>query len=341
VIIAYRPSCLKQYTSTIRQATAGSSFRGNASFPYIAFRMKAIERVLQIKRLLTYNFLVWCLLGVLSGVQRYSYALNFGHPFQWQSLIRNPLSTCLMYWAMSYLVIDLFLFSRNWNRRQFLQLHIPASLLFGLMHKLLSYISGLLLERLFLPAESLSWQELIILWEASWFDISLGVAVYWIILIVLTALHFWKQFREEHSQAVSLKNQLNEARLQSMRMQLQPHFLFNTLNNIYSLSLIKSDMTAGAILKLTELLEYLVYEASRDKVMLRTELSLINNYLDLEALRHEESLKVVKNVDVQDDDIEIAPLIILPFIENCFKHGGRGEDGVFRIRFDLVASQSE
>lgn len=284
--------------------------------------MKAIERALQIKRLLTYNFLVWCLLGVLAGVQRYSYALSFDYPFQWQSLIRDPLSTCLMYWAMSYLVIDLFLLSRNWNRRQFLQLHIPASLLFGLAHKLLSYISGLLLERLFLPTESLTWRELIVLWKTTWFDVSLGVAVYWIILTVLTALHFWKQFREEHSQAVSLKDQLNEARLQSMRMQLQPHFLFNALNTITMMVRKQKPQEAiGMIIGLSEMLRNSLRQDQRPFITLDEELKLIGHYLEVEKARFQDRLELNLNIAEDSRSFPVPNLILQPIVENAFKHG--------------------
>jgi len=284
--------------------------------------MKAIERVLQIKRLLTFNFLVWCLLGLLAGVQRYSYALSFDHAFQWESLIRNPLSTCLMYWAMSYLVMDLFLASRNWNRHRFLQLHIPVSLLFGLLHKLLSYTTGLLLERLFLPIESLNWWELIDLWQATWFDISLGVAVYWTILTVLTALHFWKQFREEHSQAATLKEQLSEARLQSMRMQLQPHFLFNALNTITMMVRKREPQKAiGMIIGLGEMLRNSLRQDQRPFISLDEELKLIGHYLQIEKARFQDRL--VLSLDIAEDSrsFQVPNLILQPIVENAFKHG--------------------
>jgi len=127
-----------------------------------------------------------------------------------------------------------------------------------------------------------------------------------------------------------------EAELQLLKGQLHPHFLFNTLNNIYSLALIKSDLTADSILKLTDLLDYLVYRANSKSVPLAKEVQLIGTYLDLESLRHNDKLVIERNIETENLDIPIAPLIMLPFVENCFKHGGPGSDGIFNIEIAIV-----
>jgi len=284
--------------------------------------MKAIERVLQIKRLLRFNALAWALLAVLLAIQHYSYAVSFGLEFRWQSLIRNPFSTCLMYWAMSYGIMDLFLASRNWYRRRFLLFHIPVSLLFGLVHKCLSYISGLLLERLFLPTESLDWRALVTLWQDTWFDISLSVAVYWMILTALTALYYWKQFREEHLQAATLKDQLSQARLQRMRMQLQPHFLFNALNTITMMVRKQEGKKAiSMIIGLSEMLRNSLRQDQRSFIPLDEELTLIEHYLRIEKARFQDRLEL--HMDIADDSrsFMVPNLILQPIVENAFKHG--------------------
>ena len=132
-----------------------------------------------------------------------------------------------------------------------------------------------------------------------------------------------------------------EAEIRLLKGQLHPHFLFNSLNNIYSLALLKSDMTAESILKLTELLDYLVYRASLDKVALSKEVELLRNYVDLEKLRYGEKLQVELEIDVKNDTRPIASLMLLPFAENCFKHGGPGTDGIFRIQIKLWANEEK
>ncbi|MCU0345380.1 MAG: histidine kinase [Saprospiraceae bacterium] len=126
-----------------------------------------------------------------------------------------------------------------------------------------------------------------------------------------------------------------EAEIKLLKGQLHPHFLFNSLNNIYSLALSKSDLTADSILRLTELLDYLVYRANQDKVPLSKEVQLLENYVDLEKLRHGEKLQVEMDIAPLNDGQLVAPLILLPFAENCFKHGGPAADGVFRINIAL------
>ncbi len=141
------------------------------------------------------------------------------------------------------------------------------------------------------------------------------------------------------------KQQLNEqlirakaeAEIKLLKGQLHPHFLFNSLNNIYSLALMKSDLTADSILKLTELLDYLVYRANMDQVALSKEVDLLQNYVDLEQLRYGEKLKITSHIVVENPAVKVAPLILLPFAENCFKHGGPGTDGFFKIDIDLRA----
>lgn len=132
-----------------------------------------------------------------------------------------------------------------------------------------------------------------------------------------------------------------EAELQLLKGQLQPHFLFNTLNNIYSLALLKSEATADSILKLTELLDYLVYRANKKSVLLAREVELLKHYLDLEALRYGEKLKLDARFEIKNDIQKIAPLILLPFVENCFKHGSAGENGVFSVKIHLKADVSQ
>src|SRR5690606_4174340 len=103
--------------------------------------------------------------------------------------------------------------------------------------------------------------------------------------------------------------------------QVHPHFLFNTLNNIYSFSLDNSPKTSGLILKLSSLLSYMLYECNGDEVLLKMEAEIMKNYIDLEKERYGNMIEISWSIEGETDDKYISPLLMLPFLENAFKHG--------------------
>lgn len=111
------------------------------------------------------------------------------------------------------------------------------------------------------------------------------------------------------------------AELQLLKAQVHPHFLFNTLNNIYSFSLAASPNTPQMILKLSSLLSYMLYECKANKVLLEKEIEIMKNYIDLERERYANRLEVSINIEGDILGKYITPLLILPFLENAFKHG--------------------
>lgn len=121
----------------------------------------------------------------------------------------------------------------------------------------------------------------------------------------------------------SLKLQMDNLNLELafLKSQINPHFLFNTLNNVYSLALHKSDRTADIVLKLSDLMRYTLYESNIPQISLSEEVKFVNNYIDLERIRHSSKVTITFEVSGSYEDLYIAPLIIFPFIENAFKHG--------------------
>lgn len=124
---------------------------------------------------------------------------------------------------------------------------------------------------------------------------------------------------QKHTRELEKRN--FETELAFLRSQVQPHFFFNTLNNLYSLTLDKSDRAPETVLKLSDLMSYVIYEGKQKKVHVSKELRYIQNYLDLERLRFGDKLHTEFTITGEIKDHEIAPLILLPFIENSFKHG--------------------
>lgn len=112
-----------------------------------------------------------------------------------------------------------------------------------------------------------------------------------------------------------------EIELQFLKAQSNPHFLFNTLNNIYGLARKNSDKTADVVLRLSNMLRYMLYETANSSIEIENEIRIINDYIELEKLRYTSRLGVTFNHSIDNYQEKIAPLILLPFVENAFKHG--------------------
>lgn len=119
-----------------------------------------------------------------------------------------------------------------------------------------------------------------------------------------------------------LENKSLEAELSYLRSQLHPHFFFNTLNNLYALTLAKSNEAPETVLKLSDLMSYIIYKGKSKYVSLMSEINHIQDYLDLEKLRYGKKLDVDITITESIEDKYIPPLLLLPFLENAFKHGG-------------------
>jgi hypothetical protein len=127
--------------------------------------------------------------------------------------------------------------------------------------------------------------------------------------------------KELQNKILSTQLKLKEQELHYLKKQIHPHFLFNTLNTIYGLAMAQSKHTPDIILKLSNLLDYILYQVEKPAVSLKEEVLHIKEYIDLEKIRFQDTLKVRFNSAEIDDTIQIAPMLLIPFIENAFKHG--------------------
>lgn len=121
--------------------------------------------------------------------------------------------------------------------------------------------------------------------------------------------------------AQQLRIEKQEAELNYLKSQTNPHFLFNTLNNIYSLARDKSDLAPESILRLSKILRFMLYETSGAYIAIEQELKIMSDYIALEKLRYDESLHINFNYDIEDMKQALPPLLLLPLVENAFKHG--------------------
>lgn len=131
----------------------------------------------------------------------------------------------------------------------------------------------------------------------------------------------FKQWIQKQRQWLQAQHEKATAELQLLKAQVHPHFLFNTLNNIYSFSLENSPKTPELILKLSNLLSYMLYDCKAAGVRLEKELQIMKNYTELEKERYGSKIDISWHVEGEVQDKSIAPLMMLPFLENAFKHG--------------------
>jgi two-component system sensor histidine kinase AlgZ len=149
-----------------------------------------------------------------------------------------------------------------------------------------------------------------------------------LIIGFVLAIKLFKMWHERKQAAL-------EAELSALKAQVHPHFLFNTLNNLYALSLDRSPKSPQLILGLSDILRYMLYECNADKVMLEKEILMMQQYVNLEKLRYEDRIDINFNITGNLKNKLIAPLIILPFIENAFKHGTSEKTGQVWINIDI------
>ncbi|QQS52239.1 MAG: sensor histidine kinase [Bacteroidota bacterium] len=135
----------------------------------------------------------------------------------------------------------------------------------------------------------------------------------------------WNKLKDIASKLIRIEKEKIESEHNALKAQLNPHFLFNTLNNIYALSLAKSDNTPKIVLKLSELMSYILYECKEEFVPVQKEIDFLKNYIELEKIRTKNT-QIEFNWDGNSADLKIAPLLFIPFVENSFKHSRTDSD---------------
>lgn len=144
-----------------------------------------------------------------------------------------------------------------------------------------------------------------------------------------------RQAHEIEKEKIETELKLKEAEIKFLKSQIHPHFLFNTLNNLYGLTLQKSEDAPEVVVKLSEMLDYMLYEGNQSLVPLDDEIRLVENYIGLEKIRHDEHLSVELKVRGENKNLYIGPLLLLAFIENAFKHGASKQSGTKNIRAEI------
>lgn len=165
------------------------------------------------------------------------------------------------------------------------------------------------------------------------FDLTQHIPLFLLVVFLALLLKIrqrWKQTEEEKIQA----------ELSHLKTQINPHFLFNTLNSIYALVLEKSDLAPAAIIKLSEMMRYVLHETGKEEIALEKEIAYITSYIELQQTRFDGSLRSVFTVTGRPEGKKIVPLLLIPFVENAFKYGVNAEENSdIRIQIDIQADK--
>lgn len=157
-------------------------------------------------------------------------------------------------------------------------------------------------------------------------------------LVISSLLKFAADWFSSQRIQSNLESEKKNMELQFLKSQLNPHFLFNSLNNIYSLAYQKSDKTADAILKLSEIMRYMIYESNDSWVSLNKEVEYVQSFVELQKLRFKDGAAVEVTINGEIDGQKIVPLILISFVENAFKHGV-ANDPEDPIKINIIANQ--
>ncbi len=141
------------------------------------------------------------------------------------------------------------------------------------------------------------------------------------IVIFVAMLHFAKEWFEFEARKKEIENEKLLSELNFLKAQINPHFLFNTLNNLYYLAYSQSPNTTEVIAKLSQMMRYMIYDTNQPKVLMSKEIEYMQNYISLERLRLNNQTPIEFTVNDEGKDVWITPLIFITFLENAFKHG--------------------
>ncbi|MEI9920807.1 MAG: histidine kinase [Bacteroidota bacterium] len=158
------------------------------------------------------------------------------------------------------------------------------------------------------------------------------------IVIFVGMLRFAKDWFELEAKKKELENEKLTAELNFLKEQINPHFLFNTLNNLYYLAYTKSDNTTEVIAKLSQMMRYMIYESNYPLVDLTKEIEYMQNYVSLERLRLNNQIPIDFNIEGNPTGIKVAPLILITFLENAFKHGVSGDNKKAWVKLSMSLS---
>jgi sensor histidine kinase YesM len=260
----------------------------------------------------------WTIFGLFMAGQIYFQLARAGHPVVWKSTLFQEMVYAYAWAALTPLILYLSrrfpVDAKRWIAHT--AFHIVACYAIAIVHRIIFYVITMAYEAT--PANAFSMEKL----YASMFSyLDYGILIYWFLLLLQHSLEYFQRYKENEVKASQLETQLAVAQLQSLKMQLQPHFLFNTLNAISVLIDRHPDTARHMILKLADLLRMTLENGNAQEIPLRQELELLDNYMQIEQTRFEDRLKVTMNIEPDTLNAIVPNLILQPIVENAMRHG--------------------
>lgn len=267
-------------------------------------------------------FFIWLLLGFYFILSSAVYYIDLEQVFNWKSNLINRMPSFFLWGLLTPIVIHIAFKYRiekaNFYSKIFI--HILIGAVFTFIHRLISVsISYYTLSTIGETSESLTnilFGEKFIIFSA-WFD---GFFIYWVFLAAIYSFDYYKSFNENRLKATELESKLAQAELNALKMQLQPHFLFNTLNAISVLVHKDPESADEMITRLSDLLRLTIDKFGQKKVTLKEEIDFINSYLDIQKIRYKKRLSVKIDIPASIYDNEVPAFILQPVIENSIKY---------------------
>jgi LytS/YehU family sensor histidine kinase len=168
--------------------------------------------------------------------------------------------------------------------------------------------------------------------------------IFSVFLVITTLIKLsvdWFYFNSYENRELKIRNQMIQAQLSALRSQINPHFLFNSLNVIYALAIENKAETKDAIVQLSDILRYVIYDSNTERVTLKDEVTLVKNYIEFQQFRHQQNDNITFNCNIEDENYSIYPMLLLPLVENSFKYGIKGDISNTFIRMDLKQKKDE
>ena len=251
----------------------------------------------------------------------------------WFSSLLLPLTAAITYFSIYYLIPQ-FLFNRAYGRfllYSFYMLIASAYFIVLMIYGVLIFYKKF--DATQIPPMVKNFFTILIL-------VYLVVGGVSFVTILRRSFEIEKRNRDLRNKMLDVQLQMKDQELLYLKKQIHPHFLFNTLNTIYGFAMKKSSRTPDTILKLSNLLDYILYRVDQPMVPLKEEVLHIREYIELEQIRFRDTLTVALDQSEIDETIQVAPMLLIPLVENAFKHGGL-HDGKMPIRIQIKANTHE
>jgi two-component system, LytTR family, sensor kinase len=162
-----------------------------------------------------------------------------------------------------------------------------------------------------------------------------------VVFLITTGFYFFKQWFIERQKQDEIINQQLNTELKLLKAQINPHFLFNALNNVYSLTQVEPEKAGEMVLKLSEVLRYMLYDSEKDKIYLEKEISNINSLIELHQIQYDNNAKINFSINGNAHDKLIHPMLLFPFFENAFKHGNLFQPESSYIQSNLEIKENQ